>query len=100
MRGARAGGAVAAWPAHSDRSYHTERSALETVLGEPSAVAPAPPPAMDHDDERSLSLGTEVSASVPPPSPLTGCYLLAVIGEPHTAEHKEIILQRLVKGES
>ncbi|KAG7300084.1 hypothetical protein JYU34_015623 [Plutella xylostella] len=55
---------------------------------------------MDHDEERSLSLGTELSASVPPPSPLTGCYLLAVIGEPHTAQHKEIILQRLVKGES
>lgn len=71
----------------------------ELTLGEPSAVAPAPPSAMDHDDERSLSLGTEVSASVPPPSPLTGCYLLAVIGEPHTQEHKEIILQRLVKGE-
>lgn len=53
---------------------------------------------MDHDEDRSLSLGTEVSASVPPPSPLTGCYLLAVIGEPHTHEHKEIILQRLVKG--
>ncbi|CAH0757887.1 unnamed protein product [Diatraea saccharalis] len=53
---------------------------------------------MDHDEERSLSLGTEVSASVPPPSPLTGCYLLAVVGEPHTHEHKEIILQRLVKG--
>ncbi|XP_048484434.1 microtubule-associated protein futsch isoform X2 [Plutella xylostella] len=53
---------------------------------------------MDHDEERSLSLGTELSASVPPPSPLTGCYLLAVIGEPHTAQHKEIILQRLVKG--
>lgn len=70
------------------------------ALGEPSAVAPAPPSAMDHDEDRSLSLGTEVSASVPPPSPLTGCYLLAVIGEPHTHEHKEIILQRLVKGES
>lgn len=53
---------------------------------------------MDPDEERSLSLGTEVSASVPPPSPLTGCYLLAIIGEPHTHEHKEIILQRLVKG--
>lgn len=69
------------------------------LLGAPSAVAPALPSAMDHDDERSLSLGTELSASVPPPSPLTGCYLLAVIGEPHTHEHKEIILQRLVKGQ-
>ncbi|OWR42685.1 hypothetical protein KGM_205603 [Danaus plexippus plexippus] len=62
-------------------------------------LLPAPPSAMDHDEDRSLSLGTEVSASVPPPSPLTGCYLLAVIGEPHTHEHKEIILQRLVKGQ-
>ncbi|XP_050669595.1 titin homolog [Leptidea sinapis] len=53
---------------------------------------------MDHEEDKSLSLGTEVSASAPPPSPLTGCYLLAVIGEPHTQEHKEIILQRLVKG--
>lgn len=35
---------------------------------------------------------------VGPPSPLTGCYLLIVIGEPHSAEHKDIILQRLIKG--
>ncbi|CAB3244194.1 unnamed protein product [Arctia plantaginis] len=85
-------------PIHSDRSSRAERSTHTLALGEPSAVAPVPPSAMDHDEDRSLSLGTEVSASVPPPSPLTGCYLLAVIGEPHTHEHKEIILQRLVKG--
>ncbi|KAJ3665948.1 hypothetical protein Zmor_001411 [Zophobas morio] len=35
----------------------------------------------------------------PPPSPLTGCYLLIVIGEPHCNEHKDIILQRVAKGE-
>lgn len=34
----------------------------------------------------------------PPPSPLTGCYLLIVIGEPHSQEHKDIILQRVAKG--
>lgn len=34
----------------------------------------------------------------PPPSPLTGCYLLIVVGEPHTQEHKDIILQRVAKG--
>ncbi|XP_063908834.1 microtubule-associated protein futsch isoform X2 [Zophobas morio] len=34
----------------------------------------------------------------PPPSPLTGCYLLIVIGEPHCNEHKDIILQRVAKG--
>lgn len=33
-----------------------------------------------------------------PPSPLTGCYLLIVLGEPHSTEHKDIILQRLLKG--
>lgn len=38
------------------------------------------------------------SSLVGPPSPLTGCYLLIILGEPHSAEHKDIILQRLVKG--
>lgn len=33
-----------------------------------------------------------------PPSPLTGCYLLIIMGEPHSDEHKEVILQRLIKG--
>lgn len=33
-----------------------------------------------------------------PPSPLTGCYLLIIVGEPHSPEHKDIILQRLLKG--
>ncbi|XP_034933816.1 microtubule-associated protein futsch [Chelonus insularis] len=34
----------------------------------------------------------------PPPSPLSGCYLLIVLPEPHTAQHKELILNRLAKG--
>lgn len=34
----------------------------------------------------------------PPPSPVTGCYLLIVVGEPHSDEHKDIILQRIAKG--
>lgn len=40
------------------------------------------------------------SSSIPyePPSPLTGCYLLIILGEPHSQEHKDIILQRLLKG--
>lgn len=41
-----------------------------------------------------------VAEGPPPPSPLTGCYLLVVLGEPHTGPHKDIILQRLAKGES
>ncbi|XP_045460642.1 microtubule-associated protein futsch [Harmonia axyridis] len=39
-----------------------------------------------------------VADGPPPPSPLTGCYLLIVLGEPHTGSHKDIILQRLAKG--
>ncbi|XP_050293739.1 microtubule-associated protein futsch [Anthonomus grandis grandis] len=40
----------------------------------------------------------EEKGAPPPPSPLTGCYLLVVIGEPHSAEHKDIILQKIAKG--
>lgn len=35
----------------------------------------------------------------PPPSPLSGCYLLVVLPEPHTAQHKDLVLNRLAKGE-
>lgn len=35
-----------------------------------------------------------------PPSPLTGCYLLIILGEPHSDEHKDVILQRLIKGKT
>lgn len=34
----------------------------------------------------------------PPPSPLSGCYLLVVLPEPHTTQHKDLILNRLAKG--
>lgn len=29
---------------------------------------------------------------------LIGCYLLIILGEPHSQQHKDIILQRLLKG--
>lgn len=41
-----------------------------------------------------------LNLAVGPPSPLTGCYLLIVIGEPYSLEHKDIILQKLLKGEN
>ncbi|KAK4881314.1 hypothetical protein RN001_004633 [Aquatica leii] len=42
---------------------------------------------------------SEVDKGGPPaPSPLTGCYLLIVVGEPHSKEHKDIILRRIAKG--
>lgn len=40
----------------------------------------------------------EAPTTYEPPSPLTGCYLLIILGEPHSREHKDIILQRLLKG--
>lgn len=46
----------------------------------------------DGDAPMSLNL------AVGPPSPLTGCYLLIIIGEPHANEHKDIIVQRILKG--
>lgn len=41
-----------------------------------------------------------VGGMVGPPSPLTGCYLLIILGEPHSEEHKDNILQHLLKGKS
>jgi hypothetical protein len=48
------------------------------------------------DGPASLNLNLAVG----PPSPLTGCYLLIVISEPYSQEHKDIILQKLLKGKS
>lgn len=36
----------------------------------------------------------------PPPSPLSGGYLLIVVGEPQVEVHKAVILQKLAKGKS
>lgn len=35
---------------------------------------------------------------VGPPSPLTGCYLMIILAEPYSDHHKDILIQRLVKG--
>ncbi|XP_076625489.1 uncharacterized protein LOC143343942 isoform X2 [Colletes latitarsis] len=57
--------------------------------------------------EENISPVTPVTGNVmppgsqqqhPPPSPLSGCYLLVVLPEPHTAQHKDLILNRLSKG--
>lgn len=67
-----------------------------------------PPPvsggsAQDRSRSESLLDSAADSGSLqkrppPPPSPLTGCYLLIVVGEPHSDRHKEIILQKIAKG--
>lgn len=45
-----------------------------------------------------ISSRNDIPITYEPPSPLTGCYLLIILGEPHSQEHKDIILQRLLKG--
>lgn len=42
--------------------------------------------------------GLQAGSQHPPPSPLSGCYLLVVLPEPHTAQHKDLIINRLAKG--
>lgn len=42
--------------------------------------------------------GIQTGIQHPPPSPLSGCYLLVVLPEPHTAQHKDLIVNRLAKG--
>ena len=46
----------------------------------------------------SQSQQTPTPTQHPPPSPLSGCYLLVVLPEPHCAQHKDLILSRLAKG--
>lgn len=53
-------------------------------------------PSLGETSEGPASLN--LNLAVGPPSPLTGCYLLIVIGEPYSPEHKDIILQKLLKG--
>lgn len=48
--------------------------------------------------DTGCSEGPSSLINMGPPSPLTGCYLLIIIGEPHLQDHKDIILQRLLKG--
>lgn len=82
------------------------------TMGDESAVNPnlaeSTPSAnegMDMGENPSLGeLGVStdgpgsLNLAVGPPSPLTGCYLLIVIGEPYSVDHKDIILQKLLKG--
>ncbi|OXU23449.1 hypothetical protein TSAR_007716 [Trichomalopsis sarcophagae] len=46
----------------------------------------------------TTTTSTSAPSQHPPPSPLSGCYLLVVLPEPHTAQHKDLILNRLAKG--
>ena len=41
---------------------------------------------------------TNPLANAGPPSPLTGCYLLIIIGEPHSEEALRVIVEQLKQG--
>lgn len=45
----------------------------------------------------SLSEATAL-ANAGPPSPLTGCYLLIILGEPHSEEALRVIVDQLKQG--
>lgn len=45
----------------------------------------------------SLSEGNPL-ANPGPPSPLTGCYLLIIIGEPHSEQALHVIVEQLKQG--
>ncbi|KAG8041658.1 hypothetical protein G9C98_002951 [Cotesia typhae] len=55
------------------------------------------PGAMVIDTTNMIST-TPGSHQHPPPSPLSGCYLLVVLPEPHAIQHKHFILNKLAKG--
>ncbi|XP_011299189.1 microtubule-associated protein futsch [Fopius arisanus] len=61
------------------------------------------PPKSDGEPEKAAiptpGVGTPAAGSQhPPPSPLSGCYLLVVLPEPHNAQHKDLIINRIAKG--
>lgn len=43
---------------------------------------------------------TNALANAGPPSPLTGCYLLIILGEPHSEAALRVIVEQLKQGES
>lgn len=70
-------------------------TAVVSTVGDGSGVMEPPFIEIgDASDGGPMSLNLAVG----PPSPLTGCYLLIVIGEPYSTEHKDIIMQKLLKG--
>ena len=76
-----------------------------TATGPPGQDAPPPEPAgaaaeapADADATAPASVAPATFGGHPPPSPLSGGYLLIIIGEPHSEEHKDLILQRIAKG--
>ncbi|KAK6631456.1 hypothetical protein RUM44_005983 [Polyplax serrata] len=66
-------------------------------VDDPPAAPPVPAPQDQSTSDSLADSGSGVSRPPPPLSPLTGCYLLIIVGEPHSERHKEIILQKIAK---
>lgn len=68
-------------------------------MADQAKISDTDAPSADPISDKIDSLIIEPSTiTYEPPSPLTGCYILIILGEPHSEEHKDIILQRLLKG--
>lgn len=87
--------------------FEKKQGIVGVVVGERNAMADEAKnsdieiPSAEPISEKIDSIIIEASAmAYEPPSPLTGCYILIILGEPHSDEHKDIILQRLLKGNS
>lgn len=55
-------------------------------------------PSLDNACSEGRDILSYGERGMEPPSPLTGCYLLIILGEPHSDVHKNSILQHLLKG--
>ena len=52
----------------------------------------------DNDLKVTENVSSTGTGIVGPPSPLTGCYLMIILAEPNSDHHKDILIQRLIKG--
>merc|ERR1712110_161555 len=57
-----------------------------------------PPPATVAEDPTSTTSTTTMTYQAPQLSPLSGAYLLIVVGEPFSEEHKKLILNKVQQG--
>lgn len=69
---------------------------MDTVAS--GVEAPLNAEAMDIERGNTGSLSESNPLAAGPPSPLTGCYLLIIIGEPHSEEAKRVIVEQLKQG--
>lgn len=97
--------AAAATTSAAGAATDTEDAGTDADIPGPSSLPPSEVggggigrPPLDTAGSDGGALSSLGGGIVGPPSPLTGCYLLIILGEPHSEEHKDNILQHLLKG--